>query len=588
MPRIAKLLAVAFVILIWGASSAQAAPPTRIQQIACEATGASTTCTLGSSVTTGDVLVWYGTASIFSAVPTVTAADNCGGTYTTVDSATAAGTKNTVAQGYATGSHGSCIVTISGSGTAGFMTGIVFEISSATLDVHSILSGQSVGAGGMVTTTSVTTTAADLALSYAVDAAANGTAASVAASFTVRASNNVVGEAGADFTQSVSGAVTATWTMPKVTTDAVVCMMTFSTASGGGGGGGSPQWISGYYSNTVAAEPISVIPWQFYTHMFLFKMVPNVNGSNNADGTVFVNYVFTNQNITDFVAGAHAAGVKAIVTIADNDFHTSALLQATAPGLLSTFVTNIASTVSTWGFDGVDIDWEQNQNAAQDEAWISALHTAMPTTLLTFTGPNAGTVFQAVSAAESSILNQVNVQCYDMDLGEGKTEYNDQLFQAGNGALRACDWAVKAFTTAGVPAAKIGVGIPFYGRRWPGSTLAFQTTGVTPSTVIYSALVTDGVRFVPANEFFDSTFKSDYLSIASPAEFDSYTGPTTIAAAVTWGKAQGYGGFMTFAINYEYVSSFSGNARFPLSSVLNGDVGNNSIIPSRRGVIIIQ
>ena len=242
------------------------------------------------------------------------------------------------------------------------------------------------------------------------------------------------------------------------------------------------------------------------------------------------------------LAAAHAAGKKALFCIKDNNDYSHAFSQDTVPGLVSTFAASITSFTISNGFDGVVLDWEHGVVSSQYEALIAALRTAMPTKIINMAGWNdscCGTNIINTAVAESSILNQVEVMCYDLDLGEGRTEYNDALTQGGNSGMRACDWAVAAYTTAGVPKAKISVGIPFYGRRWPGSTHVLQTTSVTPSKFFYRDLVTDATRWQPQYRFYDSTYKSDYLSIPSPAEFDSFTGPTTIAAIVAWGKAQG-------------------------------------------------
>src|ERR1700720_450583 len=122
MPRIAKYILGVLVLLVC-VPLTHAAPPTRVQQISCEASATSTTCTLSSNVTSGDILLWGTSALSGTGVPVITVADNCGGTYTTVDSGTKGGTNNTTAQGYATGSHGACIVTFSATNTPCCVTG---------------------------------------------------------------------------------------------------------------------------------------------------------------------------------------------------------------------------------------------------------------------------------------------------------------------------------------------------------------------------------------------------------------------------------------------------------------------------------
>jgi hypothetical protein len=123
-------------------------------------------------------------------------------------------------------------VTFSATGGALFQTGVVDEITAATLDQHSLLSGQSVAGGGTVTTTTVTTTAHDYLWSYAVEADAHGGAPTVASPFAARDSISIFGETAADYTQGGNGPVSATWTMASTTTDAVAGMMAFTGAGG--------------------------------------------------------------------------------------------------------------------------------------------------------------------------------------------------------------------------------------------------------------------------------------------------------------------------------------------------------------------
>jgi hypothetical protein len=205
------------------------AAPTRVQGIGCEALASSVTCILGSSVTPGDLLVWAGSAAFGGGAAAVTASDNCGGTYTVVDTGNAGGgsTNLGTAQGYSTGSHGSCTVTFTATNAPNAITGVVEEITPGILDVHSIELGQSVTGGGTLATTPVTTTATDYAFSFAVDAAGNGGSPTVASPFTVQDSDSPFGISDADFTQSGAGAVTATWTMISPTTAAGAGMMTF-------------------------------------------------------------------------------------------------------------------------------------------------------------------------------------------------------------------------------------------------------------------------------------------------------------------------------------------------------------------------
>src|SRR4029077_3023977 len=250
----------------------------------------------------------------------------------------------------------------------------------------------------------------------------------------------------------------------------------------------------------------------------------------------------------------------------------NAFAQSTAPATIATSVSNIANYVNTNQYDGVDIDWEQNINVTQYSDLLTRLRTAMPTKVITIAAGNWGGL-PSVAGASYSQLDQINLMCYDMDSpANGYSWYNDALLQSGNSAVMTCDWRARAFTSAGVAASKIGIGLPFYGRRWPGVTQAPLQGSFNPSTVLYRDLVSDGTRWQSRYQFYDSIYKSDYLSIPDLNELTSYNGTQSIKDAVTWQKSQGLGGFMTFTLEYEYLSNQAGDARYPLSTALYNEV----------------
>ncbi len=317
-------------------------------------------------------------------------------------------------------------------------------------------------------------------------------------------------------------------------------------------------WITGYYSAGNKAMPISAIPWSKYTHVIHFA------ASTPGDGSVSMNYL-TQTDISQIMA-ARPAGKKVLVCIKDNDADYNAFGHSTSSGSIAGFVNSIAAFVNNNGYDGVDLDWEKNINAAQFEDLLVRLRTALPNKVITIAA-NPGNA--AVAAVSQASLDQVNVMCYDMDWGSSVAWYVGALLQNGNSGANTCDADIAQFTSAGLAAGKIGVGMPFYGRRWPGATQALQSSSFNNATTFfYRDLVNDSTRWQPQYKFYDSGYKANYLSIPSLSEFDSYTGPEFINDAVSWGKAKGFGGYMTFTIEYEYLAGQAGDAAYPLSTAL--------------------
>jgi chitinase len=276
------------------------------------------------------------------------------------------------------------------------------------------------------------------------------------------------------------------------------------------------------------------------------------------------------------VSGGHAAGKKAMMVFMDNDTNgnSNSFPSATSPANVDNLVSNMVALVNQYNLDGVDIDWEANINTSQYTTFIGKLRAALPAGKLISADVGNWSGIPNVMASSYANLDQINVMCYDMDRGQSGSFawYDDALLQAGDSSKATCDWRVNSFTSLGVPKSKLGIGIPFYGRRWTGITGPMQTGGTQQGYITYANLVSDSTRWQPSYQQFDTTYISNYLSIPPLNEYISYNGSQFIQQTVQWAKAQGYGGFMAFTLTYEYLPSQTGDASHPLSTVLFSSV----------------
>lgn len=329
------------------------------------------------------------------------------------------------------------------------------------------------------------------------------------------------------------------------------------------------QWITGFLGAQNGVLPASRIPWSKYTHIIHFAAAPN------SDGSVDLHYLVPDE-IAQVVA-SRPSGKKIMFCLKDNDGDLNAFPNATSPALMGAFVQNLVNFTNQYGYDGLDIDWEANINVAQYSDLIARLRSAMPGKVITMDGGNWDGLW-TVAANNASALDQVNIMCYDLDGADnGYSWYDDALFQNGNSQLLTCDWRMHPFLAAGVPPSKIGIGIPFYGRRWSGVVAALVPGLFTQSTIFYRDLAVDTTRFQSQFQFYDNTYKSNYLSIPDMGEFDSYVGPEHIHDTVAWQRSAGLGGFMTFTLDYEFIASRTGDAASPLSTALANEVfGGNA------------
>jgi chitinase len=320
------------------------------------------------------------------------------------------------------------------------------------------------------------------------------------------------------------------------------------------------QWITGFYEAGNDIEPISAIPWSKYTHVVHFAARP--------DGMGGVVRRWRDDSESRRIVSSRPAGKKVLLSIVDDGRNPTAFQTSTSPGLIADFVANIVKFVNRYGYDGVDIDWERNVDGAQCARLFRLLRQALPGKVIAADMNNNSESVSAAAQAWSS-LDQLNIMCYDMDSpGNGYSWYNAPLFQNGNARLMTCEWRVNPFLKAGVPASRIGIGIPFYGRRWRGVDKALVHGDFSASTVLYRELITDPMRWQPQYRFYDERYKSNYLSIPALNEFDSYTGVEAIRDIAAWVKSKGFGGVMTYSLHYEYLPGRSGDARYPLSTAV--------------------
>jgi GH18 family chitinase len=340
---------------------------------------------------------------------------------------------------------------------------------------------------------------------------------------------------------------------------------------------GATPWITGFWSAGNSRESISNIPWSNITHLNYFA------AGISSSGTVVAAYT-SQPELSNLVSAAHAHGVKILICISDGT--GNAFEPAANSSNVATTASNIASYVASNNFDGVDLDWESGLNTSDYESLISHTRSALPAGKLIMVDMYHDPSFAATAVNQYNNLDQINTMCYDQDNiyvnGGPKPWYNDAIMNGSIGQTYGgtCQWVASEFVSAGVPASKIGIGIPFYGRRWTGATAPNQGSGSISATIYYGDLAQDATRWQASYQKYDTTYKSNYLSIPSMNEFDSYNGVQSVQDISAWRTSQGYGGHMVFTLEYEYVSTASGSARYPLSTALASAVFGSQSVPT--------
>lgn len=139
--------------------------------------------------------------------------------------------------------------------------------------------------------------------------------------------------------------------------------------------------------------------------------------------------------------------------------------------LRASFAADCARVADEYGLDGIDIDWEYPGSSA---AGISSSDrdtenfTKLMRDIRRAIGPDRLLTMATAASAEYidfkgvlPYVDFVNVMSYDM---ANAPKHHAGLYPSDNTPDLTCDSAVKAHLAAGVPAGKLVMGMPFYGR----------------------------------------------------------------------------------------------------------------------------
>lgn len=338
-------------------------------------------------------------------------------------------------------------------------------------------------------------------------------------------------------------------------------------------------WITGYFMD--GSMSMSDIPWNKVTHVIHFAMDPS-DSAGDLEG-------ISSDSADAFTAAAHNAGVKALFCVRDNNSNLG-LFSSVLRYNLAGFVTNIVNFVNAHNYDGVDLNWEAgNFDSVIDQNNYINLVTSLrnqlgPSKTITMAVYWQGGLASIVQRAANN-LDQVNVMCYDMDQYNNDTYFNSATYGTlldvfhNNCAMQAGNF------TSFVAPAKMGLGIPFYGRIWTGCTDLFCSDGLhdplqlwwgrpTQKSIHYNALVASPYWSAPHS--WDSVRQSSYISIDEPGSandrFITFTDPQQIGAMVQLMRNSGYGGIMEYELEYDFLSSQTGDARHPLAAAVYNSV----------------
>jgi len=338
-------------------------------------------------------------------------------------------------------------------------------------------------------------------------------------------------------------------------------------------------WTTGYYPGwEQATMPATNLDFTTLTHVIHFAVVPNADGTLDSSANAI-----SASNAVAVVSAAHAAGRQVLICVGGGG--SESLFQAAgSAGNLPVFIRNITNFVATHGYDGVDLDWEPLPSTDAQPYTNLVIHLraalkglAQPKLLTAAVGAyppygDSATADYLMFASLQTQFDQINIMTYDLSgpYDGWVTWFNSPIYDGGyhfpsNGNLvPSVDGAVRNFLTNGVAAAKLGLGVAFYGYLWTGGSGTSSgcitqprqawTNAPTATAIRYSDIMG---RYYQSNLYhWDTNAQSAYLGItnAMPTNniFISYDDPRTCGAKVSYARNHALGGVMIWELAQDH------------------------------------
>ncbi|KAI5865999.1 glycoside hydrolase family 18 protein [Durotheca rogersii] len=268
--------------------------------------------------------------------------------------------------------------------------------------------------------------------------------------------------------------------------------------------------------------------------------------------------------------------LKVLLSIGGWTYSTNFAGAASTEATRANFASTAVTLIKDWGFDGIDVDWEYPADETQANNFIALLRAIRNELdsysqqyangyhfLLTAAVPAGPDNYNKLKLSEMApLLDYFNLMGYDYAGSWDSTSgHQANLYPNPNNPTStpfSTEAAVNAYINGGVPASKIVLGMPLYGR-------SFQATdGIGKSySGIGQGSWEQGVwdyKVLPragATEQYDSVAGATYSYDASSRELISYDNVDMIGRKVSYLQNKGLGGSMFWEASSDRTDSGS-------------------------------
>ena len=221
-----------------------------------------------------------------------------------------------------------------------------------------------------------------------------------------------------------------------------------------------------------------------------------------------------------------------------------------------TLINNIINLINTYGFDGVDVDWETptSSQAQYFTLFIKELNEAVKknNSHHLVTAAIGGGKWQPTRydlSNSSKYLDFINVMTYSMSSSSGyyqnalykRTGYHNTQYRVG-GTLSSCsiDETVTIYNNLGVQNNKLIFGLAFYGTRQYNNEGRWVSNG----SVYYTTIKNQYLNNPNYTYYYDEDAQVPYIISNDLTTFISFDDPRSIAAKCDYVKNNNCAGLM--------------------------------------------
>jgi len=342
---------------------------------------------------------------------------------------------------------------------------------------------------------------------------------------------------------------------------------------------GAAPWVTGYYPGWEQSSlPATNLDFSTLTQVIHFSVVPQADGGLDT-GANFI----SPAGSAAVVSAAHAAGRKALICVGGSESE-SAFQGATSTTNLAGFIGNLTNFLAANNYDGVDIDWEPLPSTDLPLytnlviGLRSALNTFPAHKLLTVAAGayppwgDSATADYVMFANLQAQFDQINIMTYDLSgpYDGWVTWFNSPLYDGGyrfpssGGLVPSVEGAVDNFLTNGVSAARLGIGIAFYGYLWTGGSGTSRTCITGPRQSWTNAPTATALSYqnIMAGYYqtncyrWDTNAQAAYLGVTNAVptnnQFISYDDAHTCAAKASYVRNRALGGLMIWELAQDH------------------------------------